>query len=247
MFKSLGKNGEIYFDSEFNGSFSRNLNTLFSKFMEEFANISMKFRRSDYEDFPFVYREKTLPSVLIPAFIKASDTGIVFSEYPVDRKKLTNRSNQITEERSGRVDYFIFHKGMEIIVESKFSWISYNSLKTGGGIREQHINLLREAVGQLGSIKWEGAEKIALMVTPVYYSIDSEKDVKIFKNIERSLIEEDLLTEIYNRILMSIRKDLAGFQSFLGYWYLPISHEYYLEWENRYESYPYVLFIGGRV
>jgi hypothetical protein len=56
MEKDLGKNGRIYVYSEFDGKFSKNLTDFLFKTMENFANVSIKFMRSDWPDFPFVYR-----------------------------------------------------------------------------------------------------------------------------------------------------------------------------------------------
>ncbi len=246
-YRNLGKNGQVYFYSEFSGEFSKNLHKFFMDVVKNFANISMSFIRSDYGDFPFVYGEKTLPSVLIPAFRMTSDSGIVFSEYPVNRKKLTKREVQGSEEKAGRVDYIVFHKGKEILIESKFSWISYKSLKEGKGITKKHIELIGKVLQQLRSIKWKGAEKIAFMVIPVYYPVTSlDNDIEIFKSIEPALIEK-LTDRIYSEILTLTKNFLEEFQPFLGYWSVPTPHEYYIEWEKKYEAYPYILFIGGRL
>ncbi|SMO41273.1 hypothetical protein SAMN06269117_10389 [Balnearium lithotrophicum] len=250
-FENLGKNGKVYFKSELKGKSSRILNEFLLESLKNFANVSMNFVRQDLEDFPFIYGEKTLPSVLIPAFRMASKEKIVFSEYPVDREKLTDRSTNGSKEKIGRVDYFIFHNGLEIIVETKFSWISYNSLKLefnlDKSIKKELFTLLGKAIEQIRSVKWEGVEKLVLMVVPIYYAISSKKDVKVFKEIKGDLIENDLISGIYNTMLTRAKNFLAEFQPFLGYWFLSTFHEYYLEWENRKEAYPYILFLGGRV
>ncbi|TCK03469.1 hypothetical protein [Phorcysia thermohydrogeniphila] len=245
--ENIGKNGQIYFYSEFCGSFSRSLHGFFVKAVKAFAGVSMNFVRK-YDDFPFVYGEKALPSVLIPAFKEASDSGIVFSEYPVDRKKVISRiRNEKDNCKLGRVDYLVFHKGKEILIETKLSWVSYNSLMKEKGIVKRHVKLLGRALEQIRSIKWgkeEESEKVAFMVVPVYYPSNTIEDFK--KNID-STLGEKLFEESYHELLAYIKNFLSEFQPFVGYWVVPTPHEYYIEWERRFEAYPYVFFIGGRV
>ena len=84
----------------------------------------MKYVRSDLCEFPFLYKELALSSVLIPSFQDASDSGVVLAEVPIIRR-LKN------EESEGRIDYIVRHKGRNILIEVKHQWISYNSIKNG--------------------------------------------------------------------------------------------------------------------
>jgi len=246
VWENVGKNGQIYFYSEFYGGFSRNLHAFLAEAVKAFAGISMNFMRK-YGDFPFVYGEKTLPSVLVPAFKEASDSGIVFSEYPVDRKKAIIRMKEEDIYKSGRVDYLVFHKGKEILIETKLSWVSYNSLiKKKKGIAKKHEELLGRALEQIRSIKWEGEEepeKIVFMIVPVYYLSST---IENFKKKIDSALGEKLFKESYHELL-AIKRFLSEFQPFAGYWTVPTPYEHYIEWERNFEAYPYVFFIGGRI
>ncbi|WP_457623011.1 hypothetical protein, partial [Persephonella sp.] len=124
----LKKFGYIYLYDEFEGKYSKIIRKFLVDTVSNFAKETMIYlRRKDSDIYPFIYNEIVLNSVLLPALKMSSDSSIVLMEFPIDRIK-NNESKSDNNLGTGRVDFYIIHKEINILLELKFGWISYNSL-----------------------------------------------------------------------------------------------------------------------
>jgi hypothetical protein len=259
--KTLGKNGYLYLYSELQGEFSKNLQKFLFDVFNNFARYSMKYVRSDLCEFPFLYKELALSSVLIPSFQDASDSGVVLAEVPIIRR-LKN------EESEGRIDYIVRHKGRNILIEVKHQWISYNSIKNGikGKDKDKNyltkeINEVLEQIKNIDAKDWGGSDciKLGLMVAPVYKVFNSspmrdENLVAKFKREVNVKIIDEFFESLYDKLLSYSSKFLSRKGEsfpFIAQWYIPKFFEYYFEFYDnrednkiRYEAYPCVAFLG---
>jgi len=90
------------------------------KLMKEFARLSMKCYRPEYESYnmPFYYSERRLDSVVLPALSNICD-GIVLTEMPVERKE--RKTGETIGNGHGRADYWCIFDGYTFIIEMKGS------------------------------------------------------------------------------------------------------------------------------
>ena len=252
--KPLGKKGYLYLYSELQGEFSKNLQKFLFDVLSNFAGYSMRYVRSDLYEFPFLYKERTLSSVLIPSFQNASDSGVVLAEVPIVRKSRN-------EKHGGRIDYVVRHKHRNILIEVKHCWVSYNSIKNGVEAKNYFTKKIKEVLKQIKSIDaedWENYIKVALIVAPVYKVFNSYpmKDgnitTKFKKEVNTETIDE-FFESFYDKLLDYSSRFLPRKEKiypFIAQWYIPKFFEYYFEYDNeddnkiRYEAYPCVAFLG---
>ena len=255
--KTLGKNGYLYLYSELQGEFSKNLQKFLFDALNNFAGYSMKYVRSDLYEFPFLHKERTLSSVLIPSFQNASDSGVVLAEVPIVRRSRNGKC-------SGRIDYVVRHKNRNILIEVKHCWIPYNSIKNGIEAKSYFTKKVKEVLEQIKNIDtedWEDEDyvKVALIVTPVYKVFNSSpmKDGNVIAKFKK-----EVNIETIDEFFESFYDELLGYFSrflprkgetfpFIAQWYIPRFFEYYFEFYDneddnriRYEAYPCVAFLG---
>jgi hypothetical protein len=86
------------------------------KLMKEFARLSrLSYRpRLGAVYFPYIYTERRLDSVVLPALSYICD-GVVLTELPVERKI----SPEDDSMHHGRVDYWCIYKGYTFVIEMK--------------------------------------------------------------------------------------------------------------------------------
>ena len=103
-----------------------------------------KFCNEDYDLFlpPYMYTERRLDGVLMPALAKLCDS-IVMTELPVSRK-VGNDNSQ------GRADYWCIYKGYSFVIELKHSKDNYETPITR---KHSIIERWRKMIKQLNSIK----------------------------------------------------------------------------------------------
>ncbi len=241
-YETLGKNGILKYKVAFSGKYSRILQELLKETVRNFANASMKYIRDNgCPDFPFIYNELVLRPPLTYAFFSATRTGLVFTEYPVEKNG-----------KSGRVDYFICEKyGADnqrcfIYIETKFDWISYRSVKNS--LIKRTKDKLESGIKQIGSFSLDKEDIVLLLsVLPVYYSFGKKnykksEAIKRFRSVDSGFIEEKALayySDFKNMLVESLKKN-----AFLFIWFTPRPDENSLEYESKYETYPAVLFLG---
>ena len=93
-------------------------NEFLIKLFREFALLSIKAYRPRIGamNMPYMYSERRLDSVVLPALSKLCN-GLVLTELPVVRKK----SKRKVKSEHGRVDYWCIFKGYTFVVEMKGS------------------------------------------------------------------------------------------------------------------------------
>jgi len=160
---------------------------------KQFIKLCAKYYDVVKADFPFIFGEQQLNSVLLPAFSKVSNATL--AEQPIFRKEKKNILN------SGWLDFWILYKSNIFLVEVKHGWTALES-KT---IRRETQRKWNDSVKQIQNIPQSEIEKlnfsgrnlikIAYMVIPFYKSSnDAEKLVNI--KIDRNVLVENLVENI---------------------------------------------------
>jgi len=172
----------------------------------EFARISSKFYEA-VSEFPFVYSEKQMGSVLIPALLNSADA--VFQEQPAIRKLKGKKENY------GWIDYWVLSRNITFLIELKQHGFSANAQNVNAGAQ----NKWSKAIDQIKSIKKSEAQdltignkacKVALQIMPIWQH-GSDND---------SLALEILPKEDVGKFLMTSRKELNPQPHWSAVWYL---------------------------
>lgn len=151
--------------------FVKELFSLMSKYSTKFSN-----HKYDFFDLPYIYSERRLDSVLLPALSIICDS-IVLTELPVERQKQGEIS-------SGRADYWCIYNGYTFIIELKQSFDAYETpiTRQNSGIRRWNSML-----GQLDDIvkdarqfteKTKGVIRLGLHMFTSYSSNSMDKAIK---------------------------------------------------------------------
>ncbi len=112
------------------------------------GKLSIKYHKHQLIDFPYIYGERQLDSIILPTLSKICD-GAVLAELPTKRNCFL-KSYEI-EDSSGRIDYWCIYKNYSIILEVKHSFDVFLTNKT----REKKVVEKWEymTIDQLQSIK----------------------------------------------------------------------------------------------
>lgn len=112
------------------------------------GKLSIKYHKHQLIDFPYIYGERQLDSIILPTLSKICD-GAVLAELPTKRNCFL-KSHEI-EDSSGRIDYWCIYKDYSIILEVKHSFDAFLTNKT----REKKVVEKWEymTIDQLQSIK----------------------------------------------------------------------------------------------
>jgi len=182
-------------------------------------------------DHIFIYREKQLHSVVCPSIADLTPCYVI--EHPLTRKPHGE------EEYSGKSDYWISYRNYSFIMELKHSYFAYTKANYP---RQDISNKFNKCLSQLKEIKTEecrnlsmnkGMIKIALQAIVFYQSSQNDftnEDLEEHDFIDdfEQLIQNTDLYESNVRSLWLLHDRL--FQSF--------------EYDNGYEIYPAVAFVG---
>lgn len=112
------------------------------------GKLSIKYHKHQLIDFPYIYGERQLESIILPTLSKICD-GAVLAELPTTRNCFLK--NHEIENSSGRIDYWCIYKDYSIVLEVKHSFDAFLTNKT----REKKIIEKWECmtIKQLQSIK----------------------------------------------------------------------------------------------
>ena len=117
-YKTYSRNGIVihYSEPTSKDAYMQVAHEFLQSLMKEFAELSMKsFRpRIGADNFPFMYSERRLDSVVLPALSNICD-GVVLTELPVKRKKANNH----VKSEHGRLDYWCIYGGYTFAIEMK--------------------------------------------------------------------------------------------------------------------------------
>lgn len=172
------------------------------KFVEELffllSKYSTKFNNKKYDffDLPYIYSERRLDSVLLPALSKICDY-IVLTELPIERQKQGEIS-------SGRVDYWCIYEGYTFVIELKHSFDAYETptTKKNSGLRRW-----RGMIGQLDDIvkdvrqfteKTNGVIRLGLHMFTSYSSNSIDKAIK-FDEVQINNIANRFCKDLTNK------------------------------------------------
>lgn len=84
-------------------------------------------RNNHYIDFPYLYSERRLDSLILPTLSKLCD-GLVSVEMPITRN-LRLKGYEVSDS-SGRIDYWSLFMGYSFVIEVKHSFDAYNTNHT---------------------------------------------------------------------------------------------------------------------
>ena len=201
------------------------------------GKLSMKYRQFQLIDFPYLYGERQLSSVILPTLSKICD-GAVLAELPARRN--CRLQNHEIENSSGRIDYWCIYKDYSIALEVKHSYDAFLSDIT----RESRVVNRWEymTIDQLQSIKEDvkyfeeptkGILRIGLHFVISYSDKHPTKD--LVKEYENKL--PDILNRLQNDLCK--RKPTITTPDFMACWLPPT--QMVLEGEG---TYPGIILVG---
>lgn len=168
-----------------NGIGSKKLKKFLQNFCEEFASYSLRYHKA-LGEFPFVYSERSLTSIVLPSLINNKSTNketFVFMEHPFKRK------NKKKKDIQRFLDFYIDCGDSLYLLEMKHQWNAYKTVplnnktfevweKCQEQIQDLNNQSINDHMCDLSAYKH--AFKIALMIMPVY---DTLKDKNTLKDI----------------------------------------------------------------
>ena len=206
----------------------------------DMAKLSTKYCNDTFCDLPYLYRERQLDSILLPALSRLCDS-MVLAELPAIRHSLSD--NTKAEVSSGRIDYWCIYKNYSFVIELKHSYDCFTTSTT----TEVASAAWKTMIGQLQSLgkeirKYEektlGVIRIGLHFITSYSDLEpsdllidkfNENIPETFSRYKRDLGKPDVLIcwKIPARIVMKCGQTYG--QSFPALWsvakiYPPIHH-----------------------
>jgi hypothetical protein len=121
--ETISSFGYLHVDSHVRLNEGGTVTRLLKGVAKTFAKKSVQFL-GQTNRFPFVYSEKAMDSVLLPALAEKADA--VTTEYPVIRKTRGRGST------FGFLDYWVFHHRSLLMIETKHVWVNPSTRKITG-------------------------------------------------------------------------------------------------------------------
>lgn len=100
---------------------------LIENLFADMAKLSTKYCNDIFCELPYVFSERTLSSILLPALSKLCNS-LVFAEMPTIRCCSNKRFK--VDETTGRIDYWCIYKGYSFVIEVKHSFDCFTTNKT---------------------------------------------------------------------------------------------------------------------
>ena len=216
----------------------RNLRKFFMKVMKNFAEESFVFYKY-WDEFPFVYRERQVNSVLIPAIHKYTNT--IWLEQPFKKQ---NIDSKIYDDQRF-LDIVTTDKKNIYFIELKHSFtsntkkiIQKTDIEWDTAI-DQISNINRKTLGKYYNYKDNNIFKIALMILPTYLPSNNLSD----RNKEFLQMSSDMYNEqIFNSFSQeSWTKE--SFANMVGTIKIKEPCKYEHEWTNGKQIYPFISFV----
>lgn len=207
----------------------KDLKSFFSNIIKNFAEESFDFYK-EWEEFPFVYRERQVNSALIPAIHKYTNT--IWLEQPFKKDGNEQRFLDIATAKNKNL-YLIELKHSFKSKTEKIDERSWNEWDTG---IEQIATIKSDTLGEHYTSDLN-IFKIALMIMPTYLTY-SDKDNDLLcqtsatynEHIFKSFKNKDELHE-------------HGFANLVGTIKINKPSNYPHEWSNGKQIYPFLSFI----
>jgi hypothetical protein len=193
--------------------------------VEEFARACVKFY-GVVEELPFIYRERQIHSMLLPAIAKVAQAAFV--EQPITRK--IKRKSQY-----GWIDYWVYYEPFVFLIELKHGWHALNSQKIRGATYQcwkkaiEQTKAISKAEAKALCIDPDKVLKMAMLIVPCYQSSQS-KDYLI-------PLDKAKITEVHEFLV----NNLSPAPNWSCMWALHKKLQTVVEFEdNRNEIYPSV-------
>lgn len=181
------------------------------KILIGFAEQSMNLNSTKYDiiDFPFLYTERRLDSVILP-ILSSLCKGLVLTEYPVNRKKVNRRNEDEDNNISrGRIDYWCIYKDYSFVIELKHS---YDCITTKNTRKEklidrwiymnsEQLNTIKSDIKKFTE-KTKGVIRLPLHFITTYARMQNDNNT-IFNNNQE-------INETFDRILKDVIIDTTN-------------------------------------
>ncbi|MBR4810974.1 MAG: hypothetical protein IK039_04350 [Bacteroidaceae bacterium] len=169
--------------------------------MLEMAHLSLKFDNNRFDSFtpPYLYTERRLDSILLPALSKLCN-GLVLTEMPVTR--VSYDENHQKKKSSGRVDYWCIYKDYTFVIELKQS---YDCYRTSDYTRQKTIKPWDVMNEQLKKVKADcealtektkGVIRLGIHILTAYTDLGADEDLIEEFNNNADFIQERLCKDL---------------------------------------------------
>jgi hypothetical protein len=224
----------------------RKMRKFFQTFCYEFASYSTNYHEK-LGEFPFIYGERSLTSIVLPSLIKSDANGaLVFMEQPFKKLGKVQRF----------LDFYVHHGDNLYLIEMKYRWNAYRT----DDFNKRTITRWRECLEQIDdldqkSIKehicdtdaYKNIFKVALLVMPVY--INQKNEFELSDTYEKSdeylkLVEKNFCEKV-EEAEKAEKKGKEKFKkpNFFAVWKINEKNKKYIhKFEGGQSFYPFVIF-----
>lgn len=235
--RNCGKLGIEFRNAD--GEGARIARDLIANLLENIVRRSTEYYdKSQKEDHAFSYRERQFHSVVCPsvAEITCNREGFYLMERPLKRKPAGE------DEYTGNADYWISYRSYSFLIELKHCYFGFRNV---GGPHQNIMRKFDSAMRQLGNVRidecrnlvWKnrGLIKIAMLAIVFY---------KGSRNLNfRGNLEGKDCRKLFKTLLETT--DLEDKTNVTGIWLLHERLTKPIGYDNRYEVYPAVAFVGN--
>jgi len=166
---------EVYVKDDFN---DKDVNEFFNEIIKEFAKESLSFYEK-WGEFPFIYGEKQLNSVLTPAIYKC--TNNIFLEQPFKGKELNNQRFIDILTFKGRNNYLI---ELKHTFQSSKAEVTQKTENRWKNVLDQVLDFEKEVVSDIFETEGYTFYKVALLIIPTHMPKNKEHDILKFSSKE---------------------------------------------------------------
>jgi hypothetical protein len=225
------KSEEIFFlDSLEDGEGVRKIRKFLQSMVENFKTEMFSFY-DQWGEFPFIYSEKQLGSILAPAIHK--HTGSIWFEQPFKKDKNTTQRF---------LDIAVSDKENTYLIELKHSWMNFSKGKITKGTDdkwekciEQIVDIKRVNMKSYFNFEDNQIFRIALMIMPTYENVASGKELEFCS-------AKDYCKTIVDHYANKSKKYHTNFTATIK---INNPKEYELELDTgKVQIYPYISFIA---
>ena len=202
--------------------------SLFKNIINNFANESINFYK-EWGEFPFIYRERQINSILIPAIHEY--TKNIFLELPFKDKNKKQRFLDIVTTKDNNI----------FLIELKHSWNSKTDSITSRADKEwetsieQISDVTKSTIKNYYNYKDYNLYKIALLIMPTFMPANIEH--KILKESPESY-SKALLDNYYAKYYKKYQPNIVGSIKITN------PNDFTHEYINAKQIYPFISFIG---
>lgn len=159
--------------------------------------LAFNSRKYGISELPFLFRERQLDTLILPELALLCK-GLVFAEYPVERR--IRKKRQEIEEWKGRIDYLCIYKDYTFVIEVKHSYDNFETPVTcGERLLERWKTMNKEQLPSVKDYVKHFEERTKGVIRLGLHFVISHSNTNISENVREEYIlqERAMLNRLY--------------------------------------------------